>query len=106
MAVFTHKAGIAVHHLGHASGHHLEEAMVEVVVEGHVEHQGVLGVEGSGLLWAGGGGMAKRQLPAGLQGHHQFTAAGVMGPQAAHMQELEPWLGNPFRSGIAKERGR
>ena len=40
VAVFAHQARIAAQHLGHTSRHHLKEVVVEVVVEGHVEHQG------------------------------------------------------------------
>jgi hypothetical protein len=80
----VHKARLAKHHLGHASGHHLKEAVVEVMVQGPVEHQSVLGIEGSSLL----------------------APAGVMGPQAAHMKQLEPRLRHPHRSWVAKKRGR
>jgi hypothetical protein len=92
--------------LGHPSGHHLKKAMVEVVVEGHIQHQGVLGVKGSGFFSTGGGGMAKGQPPAGLQPNHQFPAAGMVGPKAAHMQQLQPGPLNGHGAGVTKERGR
>ena len=49
--------------------------------------------------------MAEGHSSACLQGSDQLPTAGMMGPQAAHVQELKPRLRNPFRSGIAKERG-
>ena len=81
-----YQAWITKHHLGHASGHHFKKAMVEVVVEGHIQHQCVLGIEGSSFLRAGSAGMTKGQLPAGLQRRHQLPAAGMVRPKAAHVQ--------------------
>lgn len=46
-------------HLGNAGGHHLKHPVVEVVVQGHVQHQGVLGVERCGLGSGVGGGVAE-----------------------------------------------
>ena len=60
--------------------------MVEVVVQGHIQHQGVLGIEGSSFLRAGGAGMAKGQPATGLQPSHQLSAAGMVRPKAAYMQ--------------------
>ena len=47
VAVFAHQARIAAQHLGHTSRHHLKEVVVEVLVEGHVEKQDVVGTEES-----------------------------------------------------------
>jgi hypothetical protein len=47
VAVFAHQARIAAQHLGHTSRHHLKAVVVEVVVKGHVEKQGVVGIEES-----------------------------------------------------------
>ena len=84
--MFPHEAWITKHNLGHPSGHHLKEAMVEIMVERHIQHQGVLGIEGSGFFRTGGAGMTKGQLPAGLQPSNQLPAAGMVRPKAAYMQ--------------------
>jgi DNA gyrase subunit A len=104
--VFAHQAWVAEHHLGNAGGHHLKEAVVEVVVEGHVQHQGVLRVQRRSLLGATGGGMPQRHPAAGLQGRYQLPPPRMVRPQAAHMQQLAPGLGHRQRRRIAKEAWR
>ena len=88
--------GIAEHHLGRARGHHLKEAVVEVVVERHVEHQGVLGVEGNGFLGAGGGCMAKRQPPVSSG---DYGATGRLVTRCRAEPISEPGPETPARSG-------
>ena len=56
-----HRPGAQLHSTGSTRRHHLKEAVVEVVVEGHIQHQGVLGIEGSGVLRAAGGGMGQNR---------------------------------------------
>ena len=104
--MFAHQAWVAEHHLGNAGGHHLKEAVVEVVVEGHVQHQGVLRVQRRSLLGATGGGMPQRHPAAGLQGRYQLPPPRMVRPQAAHMQQLAPGLGHRHRRRIAKEARR
>ena len=73
--MFTNKARIASYHLSHASGHQLQDAVVEVVVERRVKHHRALCLEGCGFFGA------------------------------AHMQQLKPVLRDEHRCGVAKERG-
>jgi hypothetical protein len=43
--VFAHQARVAQHNLGHAGGHHLEEAAARAMVERHIEHQRMVHIE-------------------------------------------------------------
>ena len=100
-----HQGEISKHHLGCASGHRFKEAVVEIVVEGHVQHQGMAGIKPGGFLGTGGSGMAEGDAASGLQGLHQLAAFGVMGPEAAHMQEYPLWRCRPPGCRVAKEAG-
>ena len=46
--------------MGHPRRHHLKEAVARAVVQRHIEHQRMLGVERRSLLGAAGGGMPQR----------------------------------------------
>ena len=63
------------------------------------------GIEPGGFLGIGGGGMVEGDAAFGLQGLHQLAAFGVMGPEAAHMQEYPLWRCRPPGCRVAKEAG-
>jgi len=51
----AHQARVAIHHLGHPRRHHLKEAVVEIVVQRHVQRQRMLRNQRRSVLGLPGG---------------------------------------------------
>ena len=101
--LFPSRLAMTKDHLGDSGGHHFKQPMVEVLVQGHIQHQGMLGVKLGSFVGVSRGGVAERHLLSLEQGFDECTPAGVMGAKAAHVQQFQPWFRVGSGGWVAKK---
>lgn len=73
------------------------------MVQRDVKHQRMMRIQSCGILGAACGDGPKQDSAACLERCYKLPPQGVMWPQAAHMQQLEPWLGHRQRSWVTEK---
>jgi UDP-2,3-diacylglucosamine pyrophosphatase LpxH len=77
--MLTHQALVAKDHLENSGGHHLEKVVVEVVVEGHIKHQSILGVQNRSAFGVACSCLSKRHTATIQQSSDKFSPTYMMG---------------------------